>query len=269
VHDRALADMRRTPAAESLEPVASVEEVGFSYGSEPVLDGVNLMLSSGELVALVGPNGAGKSTLLRIMLGLVPPTAGRVRLFGQDPRRLNDRWRIGYVPQRPSMAPDLPASVEEIVASGLTTGGRWSGRGPRSRGDAVGEALDIVGMAHLRRRLRRDLSGGEQQRALIARALVGRPHALFLDEPLTGIDMESQRMFREALVGAAHDRGAAVLLVSHELGAVADVLDRVVVLRRSVLFDGPPKDLSRQGVSLGIHRHDLPLWLEDLEDVEE
>ena len=112
----------------------------------------------------------------------------------------------------------------------------------------------------------RELSGGEQQRAFIAKAFAGQPELLVLDEPVAGVDAVSQRLFRDALVHLRLDHGAAVLLVSHELGAVAEDLDRVIVLRHGrVFFDGPPAELAAAGVSLGVHRDDLPLWLEELE----
>ena len=98
-------------------PVLSAEGVSFAFGAHRVLEDVELEVSPGEFTALVGPNGAGKSTLLRIVLGLLAPQAGRVEVFGASPRRLADRWRLGYVPQRPRLAPDLPATVEEVVGS--------------------------------------------------------------------------------------------------------------------------------------------------------
>ena len=109
-----------------------------------------------------------------------------------------------------------------------------------------------------------ELSGGQQQRAFIARAFASEPDLLVLDEPIAGVDAESQRRFRDSLTHLIGDHGAGVLLVSHELSAVADEVDRVIVLKRRVLFDGPPDELMREGVSLGIHREDLPLWLEGL-----
>jgi ABC-type Mn2+/Zn2+ transport system ATPase subunit len=116
----------------------------------------------------------------------------------------------------------------------------------------------------MRRRPLGELSGGQQQRVLIAKALASDPELLVLDEPIAGVDVDAQRLFRDSIVHLIAEHGAAVLLVSHELGAVADDLDRVVVMKHTVLFDGPPADLTARGVSLGIHRDDLPLWLEDL-----
>ena len=130
--------------------------------------------------------------------------------------------------------------------------------------EAVDHALESVGLADLAEHPITQLSGGQQQRVFIARAFAGEPEFLVLDEPIAGIDAESQRRFRDSLVHLIGDHGAGVLLVSHELSAVADVIDRVIVLKRRVLFDGPPARLVDEGVSLGIHREDLPLWLEGL-----
>jgi zinc transport system ATP-binding protein len=246
------------------DPVVAADHVTFAFGATPVLDDVSFGVRRGEFAALVGPNGSGKSTLLRLILGVLRPRAGSVRLFGEDPRAMTDRARVGYVPQRPELPPDLPATVEEVVRAGrLARRGWWRWPGTADR-DAVDHALGAVALAELRGRRMRELSGGQQQRVLIAKALVGDPELLVLDEPIAGVDAESQRLFRDSLVHLATEHGATVLLVSHELGAVADDLDRVVVLKRRVVFDGSPQELASRGVSLGVHAEDLPLWLEGL-----
>jgi zinc transport system ATP-binding protein len=129
---------------------------------------------------------------------------------------------------------------------------------------AVWHALESVGLQDLARRPVNELSGGQQQRAFIARAFASEPALMVLDEPIAGVDAGSQLLFRDSLVHLVNDHGAGVLLVSHELSAVARDLDRVVILKGSVLFDGPPSELTREGVSLGVHSQDLPLWLEGL-----
>ncbi|MGZ4689146.1 MAG: metal ABC transporter ATP-binding protein [Acidimicrobiia bacterium] len=244
--------------------VIAADGICFAYGVDPVLDEVSLHVQAGEFVALVGPNGSGKSTLVRIIVGLLSPSAGSVHVFGETPRRLTDRARLGYVPQRPQIAGALPATVTEIVAAGrLARRGWW--RRPRSADRAaINAAIEAVALGDLRRRPIGELSGGQQQRVLIAKALAAEPELLVLDEPIAGVDAEAQRLFRNALVHVVRDRGGAVVLVSHELGAVAEDLDRVVVLKRKVQFDGPPSELAATGVSLGIHQEDLPLWLETL-----
>ena len=239
------------------------EHLSFSYSHEPVVDDVSLTVRRGEFLALVGPNGSGKTTLLRLLLGLLPPRRGTVRLFGAEPARLRDRWRLGYVPQRPALAAGLPATVEEIVTTGLLARRRW---GRRSSGDrkAVTHALTVVGLEDLRNRRVSDLSGGQQQRAFIARALASDPELLVLDEPVAGVDADAQKHFRDALVHHVRSHDGSVLLVSHELGAVANDLDRVVVIKRNIRFDGAPSELTAEGVSLGVHAADLPAWLEEL-----
>jgi zinc transport system ATP-binding protein len=129
---------------------------------------------------------------------------------------------------------------------------------------AVEHALESVDLVEVAGHRIAQLSGGQQQRAFIARAFASEPELLVLDEPIAGIDAGSQRRFRDSLVHLIREHDAGVLLVSHELSAVANVIDRVVVLKRRVVFDGPPAGLVREGVSLGVHREDLPLWLEGL-----
>jgi len=238
--------------------------VTFSYGAERAVDHVSFAIGAGEFAALVGPNGSGKSTLLRLLLGLLRPDAGTVRCLGSDPRHLPERGRVGYVPQRHALAPDLPATVEEVVSTGRLARRGWWRRARAADRAAVDHALDSVALAHLRRRPVRELSGGQQQRVLIAKAFASEPELLVLDEPIAGVDVESQQLFRDSLVHLVREHAAAVLLVSHELGAVADDLDRIIVMKRRIVFDGPPADLTATGVSLGVHRDDLPLWLEGL-----
>jgi zinc transport system ATP-binding protein len=168
------------------------------------------------------------------------------------------------VPQRPVLSSEVPATVEEVVAAGrLARRGWWRPFGRHDR-EVVRHALTSVGLAGLASRPLNELSGGQQQRAFIARAFASEPDLLVLDEPIAGIDAESQRRFRDSLVHLIDDHGSGVLLVSHELSAVAGDVDRVIVLKRTVVFDGPPAKLAAEGVSLGVHREDLPLWLEAL-----
>jgi zinc transport system ATP-binding protein len=251
-------------ASKDSDVLLRAEGVSFAYGRNRVIEDVDVSVHAGEFVALVGPNGSGKSTLLKVLLGSLEPSGGSVRLFGQTPARVTDRGRIGYVPQRPVLDSEVPATVEEIVAAGrLARRGWWR---PLRAGDReeVHHALESVGLDDLADRPLNELSGGQQQRAFIARAFASQPDLLLLDEPIAGIDAESQRRFRDSITHLIAEHGAGVLLVSHELSAVAPELDRVVVLKKRVLFDGPPNELAASGVSLGVHREDLPLWLEEL-----
>ena len=252
------------PAVDLTAPLLRAEGVSAGYGKDLVIEHVDLEIHPGEFVALVGPNGSGKSTLLHVLLGTQAPAAGRVQLFGEEPDRFHARWRLGFVPQRPSLKSEVPATVREIVASGRLRQRGWWRRESDADRTAIGHAVESVGLAEVADRPLNELSIGQQQRAFIARAFSSDPELLVLDEPIAGVDRASQRRFRDSLVHLQHEHGAGVLLVSHELSAVADVIQRVVVLKRTVLFDGSPAKLASSGVSLGIHRDDLPLWLEGL-----
>jgi zinc transport system ATP-binding protein len=174
-----------------------------------------------------------------------------------------DRSIVGYVPQRPMVSESLPATVHEVVASGCLARRGWWRRPTSAARAAVDDALQAVDLAASASRRFTELSGGQQQRVLIAKAMVNDPELLILDEPIAGVDAASQDRFRDALVSRI-ERGRAVLLVSHELSAVARALDRVLVLAHGrIAFDGPPSELESSGVSLGLHRHDLPAWLEN------
>jgi zinc transport system ATP-binding protein len=256
--------MRIMLNSETAPVVLAARDVSFAYGAEVVLEHVGLEVRAGEFAALAGPNGSGKSTLLKILLGLLVPQTGSVEVFGVSPSDLQERWRVGYVPQRPRIAPDLPATVDEVVATGRLAKRGWWKRRTRADREAVDHALEAVALTDHRRKRLHELSGGQQQRALIARALAADPELLVLDEPIAGVDVESQELFRDSLVHLVEQHDAAVLLVSHELGAVADDLDHVIVLKRRVVFDGAPADLAATGVSLGVHRDDLPRWLEEI-----
>jgi zinc transport system ATP-binding protein len=255
---------RRGDALAPGEVLLEADGVSFAYGRVPVLEEVRIAVRAGEFVALVGPNGSGKSTLVRVLLGSLAPTAGAVRLLGQPPSRFVDRARVGYVPQRPVLDSEVPATVREIVAAGRLARRGWWRPLQREDHEQVAHALESVGLGSLADRPLNALSGGQQQRAFIARAFASEPDLLLLDEPIAGVDAESQRRFRDSLAHLIADHGAGVLLISHELAAVAHDLDRVIVLKRRVLFDGTPGELAASGVSLGVHQEDLPLWLEGL-----
>lgn len=246
-----------------MSELINARDVAYSYGAQSVLQAVSFSVRPSEFVALVGSNGSGKSTLLRCLLGLATPTKGTVDLFGQPAASVGKRWRIGYVPQRPILHTDVPVTVREIVETG-----RLSRRGVfRSLGSddkrAIDEAIDDVGLSAFSAVPMSQLSGGQQQRAFVARALASEPEILILDEPVAGVDAQSQQGFRDVLVHMVKEHQTAVLLVSHELGAVAEDLDRILVLQSGVIaFDGPPQGLRERGVSLGVHTEDLPMWLE-------
>jgi zinc transport system ATP-binding protein len=211
------------------------------YDGRPVVR-ADLDLRRGEVLALVGANGSGKTTLVKGILGLADLLGGTLELFGVPARQFGERFRLGYVPQRQAVGGPVPATVREVVGSGRL--GRGRRRGPESDRDAVARAVGTVGLAPYLDRSVTTLSGGQQRRVLVARALVGGADALFLDEPLAGVDQASQVDVADALADLVAG-GRSVLVVLHELGPLEPLVDRVVWLRDGVVgYDGPRSGLS-------------------------
>jgi len=225
-------------------PVFATSRACVTFDGDCVVDEVSLRIDVGEFVAVLGENGAGKTTLMRALLGLVPLSHGGVLIHGTPVADFRDWRRIGYVPQRLLSAGAVPMSVREVVTSAL-----W---GPRTRWhltrrhdmDAVRRALEIVDLWDRRDDRLDTLSGGQQRRVLIARALAMGADTFVLDEPTAGIDSDSQARLAETLSGL-REAGSTVLLVTHELGPIAELATRAIVLGRgehgSVQYDGPPR----------------------------
>jgi zinc transport system ATP-binding protein len=222
----------------------ALDGVSFAYpGGPDVLEDVTLRVEPGEFVAIAGPNGGGKTTLMRLILGLEHPHAGTVRLNEADAAHFRPRHNIAYLAQRASLGIEAPITVREVVASGRAAAVGLVGRlGERDR-ELVTSAIERVGLAeHARTPLLR-LSGGQQQRALIAKALAAEPELLVLDEPTTGVDVDAQDALAELLAELHDETKATILYVSHEFGAVERLVERIVLVRRTIVFDGPPSAL--------------------------
>ncbi len=225
-----------------MRPYVELEDVDFDYGEVRVLEGINLTVEPGDFLGIIGPNGSGKTTLLRIVLGLLEPTRGTVRLFGHPPSSFRQWGRLGYVPQKAMLDPALPATVHEVVATGLVPALGLFGRiGARQR-QRIGEVLGHVGMqTHATARIGA-LSTGQQQRVLIARALVSNPELLILDEPTGGVDPEAQTSFYALLQHLTRERDVTLILVSHDIGVVAKEVTKLACLNRRLIFHGRPGD---------------------------
>ncbi|NEV63415.1 metal ABC transporter ATP-binding protein [Thiorhodococcus minor] len=212
------------------EPVIQVEDLSFSYGDALVLEQVTLSIESGEFVGLVGPNAGGKSTLLKLVLGLLRPQVGRIRVLGQSPRRAVRR--IGYVPQFPSFPRDFPISVEQVVLMGRLGMGRLLGRYDTSDRAAATGALREVEALDLAKRPIGALSGGQLQRVLLARALASEPEILILDEPTANVDQRAETDVFGLL--AELNRRLTILLVSHDIAFISEYVSRVACLNRTL-----------------------------------
>ncbi len=222
-----------------MKPVIDIKSLNFSYGNVPTLSGIDLTVDDGEFLGIVGPNAGGKSTLLKLILGLLQPQSGIVRVLDRSP--LAASRMLGYVPQYPSFPRDFPISVEQAVQLGRLglrrDGGRWHalwpGRVSGADREAVRRALDEVEAEEIAKRQIGSLSGGQLQRVLLARALVGEPRILILDEPTANID---QRLEGEIfdLLKVLNER-MTILVVSHDVAFISRYVSRVACVNRTLV----------------------------------
>jgi zinc transport system ATP-binding protein len=208
-----------------------------------VLEHVDFRVEAGEFVLVAGPNGGGKTTLMRLVLGLERPGSGRALLFGEPAARSSHRSKLGYLAQRSQLGVDAPATVREVVSAGRLASGSLLGPLRRRDRASVAEAIERVGLADSADVPLRTLSGGQQQRAFIAKALAAQPSLLVLDEPTTGVDVEAQEALGGLLDRLHRELAVTILYVSHEFGAVEPFVERLVLVRGRIVFDGPPDRL--------------------------
>lgn len=234
----------------------SIRDLSFSYDTQIVLDGVNLEIKALDSICVVGPNGGGKSTLIKLMVGLLYPDAGYVRVFGEKPETA--RLRVGYVPQYARYDPQFPISVLEVVSMGCL-GNSWSGGYTKKDKEKVMECLGITGLTHLAGRPFSSISGGERQRVLIARALASEGDILILDEPTANIDHESELHFFDLLTEL--NKRMTILMVTHEVGFASTFFKRIACVNKQVVIHPTSAltgDLIREmyGGDLQMIRHD-------------
>ena len=249
-----------------MNTVIDLHAVDFSYGAVPVLSAIDVQIAEGEFLGIVGPNAGGKSTLLKLILGLLQPQAGKIRVLGQQPRFASRL--LGYVPQYPSFPRDFPITVEQVVQLGRLgvtrpTGWRgalWPGRVSRADREFTREALTEVEAGDIATCQIGSLSGGQLQRVLLARALVGDPRILILDEPTANID---QRLESEIfdLLEALNER-MTILVVSHDVAFISRYVSRVACINRTLVchntdaIDGNViQDLYGENVRMIAHAH--------------
>ena len=230
-----------------------LDGVGVRLGGREVLRDVSLTVHPGEFTGLIGPNGAGKTTLLRIVLGLVPVTTGSVLIDGA-PRQPRDA-SIGYVPQKLGIEPDTPLRVRDVVSLGLD-GHRFGIRLPsRARREMVDDMLTAVGARPYADARVGERSGGEQQRVMIAHALIGRPRLLLLDEPLANLDIRSAQEIISLLARVCAERQVAVLISAHEINPLLPVMNSVVYLAGGRAASGTTGEVVRTEVLSRLYGH--------------
>lgn len=215
------------------EPAAIVvKDLWFSYDGHPVLEDVNLSIPQGDFVSVIGPNGGGKTTLLKLMLGLLKPARGEVRVFGATPEEA--RPRIGYMPQQTQLDPQFPATVMDVALMGRLGHGRPFGLYSKKDKRVVTKALEQVSLDGLMKKPFASISGGQRQRLFIARALACEPELLLLDEPTANLDLAMEGDLYELL--QTLNQRLTIVMVSHDIGFVSEVVKSVMCVKRKVLM---------------------------------
>jgi zinc transport system ATP-binding protein len=227
-------------------PLFDVENLNFERQGNLVLKSVAFTVLPGEYCAIIGPNGGGKTTLVRLLLGLEKPRSGTIRLFGIPQNHFREWNRIGYVPQRSALVDStFPATVREVVGMG-----RYARRGvfgfeSPSDKKAIDEAMELMGVTNLSDRLIGNLSGGQRQRVMIARALASNPEVLIVDEPNTGVDVESQHRFYELLRHLNRVKNVSILFITHDVGVIAEDITKVLFVNQTLMTSQHPSDMLR------------------------
>ena len=222
--------------------VIEVKDVTFGYTKHDVLKDVTFNVHKGDYLGIIGPNGGGKTTLLRVILGLLTPSKGTIKLFGTEESHLKHRSRIGYVPQKAtSFDVNFPVTVREVVEMG-----RYAKKGllrnlTHHDQQLIDKALEDVDMQDFHNRLIGDLSGGQQQRVFIARALAGAPEVIFLDEPTVGVDVSVQEEFYNLLQRLNRKLGLTLVMVSHDIDVVANEATEILCINQTVVYHGTPE----------------------------
>ncbi|WP_163529173.1 metal ABC transporter ATP-binding protein [Halobacillus ihumii] len=221
------------------DKIIEIDHVSFKYDAEWIVQDVDLSIEKGQFLGLVGPNGSGKSTLIKLMLGLVKPDQGKIRLFGQELRHFNQWQEVGFVSQKAnSFNSGFPATVLEVVKTGLVSRIGAFRFFNRKHKEKAMNALEIVGMEDYAESSIGELSGGQQQRVFIARALVSDPSLLILDEPTVGVDAKHVANFYDLLAKLNREQGISLLMVTHDIGTITEHATHVACMNKSVHFHG-------------------------------
>jgi zinc/manganese transport system ATP-binding protein len=223
-------------------PLLQLEGVGVRLGGRQVLSDVTFSLGKGEFTGIIGPNGAGKTTLLRVILGLLEPSGGRVLVDG-EPLQHKNRASLGYVPQKLLIDPDMPLRARDVVSLGLDGHKLGFSFPSRQRRELVDRALADVGAAGYADARVGELSGGEQQRVLVAHALIAKPRLLLLDEPLANLDLRSEQEIVAVLGRLAREHEISVLLSAHDMNPLLGVMDTIVYVANGRVATGPTDEV--------------------------
>jgi zinc transport system ATP-binding protein len=241
------------------EKIVEMIGINFKQNTSRILEDINLEIERGEFLGIIGPNGAGKTTLLKIMLGLIKPTSGTIKLFGEDIYHFRDWYKIGYIPQHAlNYDANFPVNVFEVVSMGrFSKKGLFKNLGKEDM-RVIDDALEIVGMKEYKNRRIGELSGGQQQRVFIARALASQPELLILDEPTVGVDIAGQKEFYDFLEKLNKEKKITLVIVTHDIGNISSRIGRLACINKKMYSGCHPEEVfgySPEGMKFVHHLH--------------
>lgn len=232
----------------NMSPVIEATHLSVRYGETEALRDISFSIEKGDVVGLVGPNGGGKTTLVKALLGLVPKTEGTILFFGKGMKHVDRFSKVGYLPQQQSGINRLfPATVGEVVFLGLLPGKGRPKSITRADTQKIDDTLSLLGILPLKNKTLFELSGGEQQKALLARALVSRPELLILDEPSTALDPSSREDFFKVIRTLNQEKKITILLITHDTGYIGEYANKLLYIDRTLVFFGNISDFCPQG----------------------
>ncbi|HBG28693.1 MAG: ABC transporter ATP-binding protein [Planctomycetes bacterium GWF2_41_51] len=241
--------------------IIDIKNVSVSYNSHEALKDISCKVETGDFIGFVGPNGAGKTTLIKAIFGLVPVKEGNIELFGTPAKKFTNWDKIGYLPQQStSINPLFPANVREVVLLGLLSRKKWPRKITRHDRTKVDEIAEKLKIGHLKKRMFSELSGGQQQKVLLARCLVSEPQLLIFDEPSTALDPDSRESFFELIKDLNIKSKIAVILITHDTGYVGRFAEKLLYLDKNLIFFGKFSDFcksEKMGLYFGEHHQHI------------
>lgn len=224
-----------------------LKNVSFSYGGDPVLEHIDVDIKDGEYVGIVGPNGGGKTTLIKLILGILEPSEGEIKIFGHTVEEAKQHYDVGYVSQKVmDLNVSFPATVEEVVASGRSSQSGFLSSSTKKDKEIIQSALEMTNLTEFRHRLIGSLSGGQRQRVFIARALAREPRILILDEPTVGVDMGSKEKFYSFLATLHKKFKLTILMISHDVDVVAEEVEKIMCINRNLVCHVTAKSFEKE-----------------------
>lgn len=219
--------------------ILKANKIYVNYGKTQALRDISFEINEGDYIGLAGPNGAGKTTLIKAILGLIPLTSGEMELFGQSQKKFSAWQKIGYLPQKSAVISTLfPATVEEILMLGILPSKKWPKVIDKRDHERVNKILEQFKISDLRKKMISELSGGQQQKILLARALISKPQLLILDEPSTALDPESRESFFQIISNLNQQENIAIILITHDTGYIGQYAKKLLYLDKKLVYFG-------------------------------